>query len=268
MTIATAIPPIAIVNGQAMTDLPTDLYIPPDAMKVFLEAFEGPLDLLLYLIRKQNLDILDIPIAKITEQYMEYVDYIKVFSLDLAAEYLVMAAILAEIKSRLLLPKPEAAAQPEEDPRALLIRRLQEYERYKQAALAINDLPRIERDIFTLAIHHEPLDLPVRLPTISLQDLILAFAGVLKRIEFSENHLITLEAISVREKMTYILETIQTTPHCLFTTLFNLTTEGRRGVIVTFLAMLELAKEGLIEFIQTTVFGPIYLTPARAGINT
>ncbi|OGT54708.1 MAG: hypothetical protein A3F43_05900 [Gammaproteobacteria bacterium RIFCSPHIGHO2_12_FULL_42_10] len=257
--------PIALIRGQAYTDLPADLYIPPDAMKVFLEAFEGPLDLLLYLIRKQNLDILDIPIAKVTEQYMEYVDYMKTLSLDLAAEYLVMAAILAEIKSRLLLPKKENPDTAEEaDPRAALVRRLQEYERYKQVSLALDNMPRAERDFFTVNIDRNAIAIPVVLPNIALQDLVRALGEVLKRTEFSTNHHVILDALSVREKMTYILDSIQKTPYCPFNILFQLA-EGRLGVVVTFLAMLELLKEGYIQFVQATAFGPIYLTPTQSS---
>ena len=251
--------PIALVKGEAYTTLPKDLYIPPDAMKVLLEAFEGPLDLLLYLIRKQNIDILDIPIADVTRQYMEYIDLMKALSFDLAAEYLVMAATLAEIKSRLLLPQPEnILGSEEDDPRALLIRRLQEYERYKKAAQDLDQLPRLERDLFDATVDSQQITIDIPLPKVTIQEITYVLAMLLKRAEFSANHQITLDTLSVREKMTHILETIQTHPHCLFTALFKIE-EGRLGVVVTFLAMLELLKEGLIGFIQASAFGPIYL---------
>jgi segregation and condensation protein A len=258
------ITPFATVKGQAVLDLPKDLYIPPDAMKVFLEAFEGPLDFLLYLIRKQNLDILDIPVAAVTRQYMEYIEFMQELSLELAAEYLVMAAILAEIKSRMLLPVVSDPENPEEDPRAELVRRLQEYERYKQAAEDMEKLPRLERDLFAVQADSSQITVDKPLPTVSMQELVLALMEVIKRAELSTSHQVRLDALSVREKMTHILNTIQTNDHCLFTTLFNLR-EGRLGVVVTFLAMLELLKEGLIEFIQATAFAPIYLKPRAAG---
>jgi segregation and condensation protein A len=252
--------PIATVRGQAIVDLPKDLYIPPDAMKVFLEAFEGPLDFLLYLIRKHNLDILDIPIAAVTKQYMEYIDLMQTLSLELAAEYLVMAAILAEIKSRMLLPRPADPENLEEDPRAELVRRLQEYERFKQAAEDIEKLPRDERDTFTVQADSSQISISKPLPNVELQDLIQSLAEVMQRAELSASHHVQMDALSVREKMTHILASVQDKEHCLFTGLFDLR-EGRLGVVVTFLAMLELLKEGLIEFVQTAPFAPIYLKP-------
>lgn len=250
---------IATVKGQAIVDLPKDLYIPPDAMKVFLEAFEGPLDFLLYLIRKQNIDILDIPIAAVTKQYMEYIDLMQELSLELAAEYLVMAAILAEIKSRMLLPRVADPENTEEDPRAELVRRLQEYERFKQAAEDMDKLPRLERDHFTVIADDSQIDVVRPLPKVFLPDLIKALADVMARAEHNKHHQVHLDALSVREKMTLILSSIQdSTEHCLFTNLFNLE-EGRMGIVVTFLAMLELLKQGLIEFIQAGAFAPIYL---------
>lgn len=251
------IAPIATIKGQAILDLPKDLYIPPDAMKVFLDAFEGPLDFLLYLIRKQNLDILDIPIASVTKQYMEYIDLMQDLSLELAAEYLVMAAILAEIKSRMLLPKPDPESN-EEDPRAELVKRLQEYERYKQAGENLNALPQLDRDIFSVAADSNTISIDKPQPKVVLDDLVQALMDVLKRAELSATHHIQLDALSVREKMTHILTSIRDREHCLFTSLFDLS-EGRLGVVVTFLAMLELLKEALIEFIQPTPFAPIYL---------
>jgi len=252
-------PIVATVLGQAFTDLPKDLYIPPEAMQVFLEAFEGPLDLLLYLIKKQNLDILNIPIAEITRQYMEYVELMKTVSLELAAEYLVMAAILAEIKSRLLLPKLENTDETgEEDPRAELIRRLQEYERFKLAAEKLDKLPRQGRDTFVAgaSINDEVFEKPK--PEVSFKELILAFAAVLKRAEHHTNHEIALEPLSVRDRMMRILTLLENKTFITFSSVFTLT-EGRLGVVVTFLAMLELLKDNLIEFVQTTPFGPIHL---------
>jgi len=248
---------IARVQGQALTAFPKDLYIPPDAMEVFLEAFEGPLDLLLYLIKKQNLDILNIPIAEVTRQYMEYVELMKELSLELAAEYLVMAALLAEIKSRMLLPRPEST-EIEEDPRAELIRRLQEYERFKKAAQDLDTLPRQGRDTFVTLVQTDELTIDKPQPTVSLQDLLLALADVLKRVELNAKHQIQLEPLSVRERMSIILSSLTNKEFITFSSAFT-TTEGRRGVIVTFLAMLELLKDHLIEFVQTTPFGPIHL---------
>jgi segregation and condensation protein A len=255
--------PIATVNGEAMIDLPKDLYIPPDAMKVFLEAFEGPLDLLLYLIRKQNLDILNIPIAEVTRQYVEYIDLMKDLSLDLAAEYLVMAALLAEIKSRMLLPRPENPLDNEEDPRQELIRRLQEYERYKDASLKLDMLPRDERDTFTASAFPLVTEQEKPVPQIVLPDLLSALMSVLKQAEMNTKHLVKGETISVRDKMTYILSSLSDQDHFPFTGLFKLN-EGRLGIVVTFLAMLELLKESLIEFVQAAPFAPIYVKPKAA----
>jgi len=253
--------PIALVQGQAFLNMPKDLYIPPDAMEVFLDAFEGPLDLLLYLIKKQNLDILDIPIAEITRQYMVYVDLMKEISLELAAEYLVMAAILAEIKSRMLLPRAPTVEGIEEDPRAELIRRLQEYERFKKVALEIDALPRLGRDTFATDIHIDDSLFEKPLPELELKELILAFADVLKRIDLHASHQIQMETLSIRERMTIILTSLQETEFVPFSNLFTVA-EGRLGVVVTFLAMLELLKDHLIEFVQTTPFGPIHLKAA------
>jgi segregation and condensation protein A len=255
--------PIATVKGQAIIDLPKDLYIPPDAMKVFLEAFEGPLDFLLYLIRKQNIDILDIPIATVTRQYMEYIELMQELSLELAAEYLVMAAILAEIKSRMLLPGPTEAEHTENDPRAELIRRLQEYERYKQAAEDLDNLPREERDFFIVQADVSQISVKKNLPNTSLYDLLYALTDVLRRAKLHTSHSIPLDALSVREKMTHILASVQDKDHYLFTSLFNLK-EGRLGIVVTFLAMLELLKQGLIELVQAAPFAPIYLKAKAA----
>jgi segregation and condensation protein A len=254
--------PIARVHGQAFTTLPQDLYIPPDAMEVFLEAFEGPLDLLLYLIKKQNIDILNIPIAEVTRQYMKYVEIMKTLSLALAAEYLVMAAILAEIKSRMLLPRSENIVGTEEDPRAELIRRLQEYERFKKAAAAIDCIPRQGRDTFAVSTPTNDQVFEKPKPTVSLQELLLALAGVLHRSSLKESHPIHRETLSVRERMTAILTALQKKEFVNFSSLFTFA-EGRLGVVVTFLAMLELLKDNLIEFVQTAAFGPIHLKTAR-----
>ena len=252
--------PIALVKGQAVVDLPKDLYIPPDAMKVLLDAFEGPLDFLLYLIRKQNIDVLDIPIASVTRQYMEYIDLMQDLSLELAAEYLVMAAILAEIKSRMLLPRIVNEDNEEEDPRAELVRRLQEYERFKQAAENLDKLPREERDTHTAEIDSSEIAVEKPQPTVSMQELLRSLVDVLKRTELKTNHHIQLDALSVREKMSFILESVQHEEHVLFSSLFNLQ-EGRLGIVVTFLAMLELLKQHMIEFVQAAAFAPIYLQP-------
>jgi segregation and condensation protein A len=250
--------PIAVVEGEPLTALPKDLYIPPDALEVFLDAFEGPLDLLLYLIKKQNLDILNIPIAQITAQYMGYIAMMESLRLELAAEYLVMAAMLAEIKSRMLLPRVESEDEDDTDPRAELIRRLQEYERFKLAAEDIDALPRTGRDVFPTAVEPPVLKQERPQPEVSLQDLLLAFKDVVVRTEMHRHHNIDREALSVRERMTNILDVIHIGDFCEFATLFN-PEEGRLGVVVTFLAMLELSKESLIDIVQSEPFAPIYL---------
>jgi segregation and condensation protein A len=253
------VPPLATVHGQAVNDLPTDLYIPPDAMKVLLDTFEGPLDFLLYLIRKQNLEILDIPIADVTKQYMEYIDLMKELSLDLASEYLVMAAILAEIKSRMLLPRQTDPENPEADPRAELVRRLQEYERFKQAAEDIDRLERLERDNFTVEAGSDEISGEKPQPTVHLNEILKALGEVLKRAKLHAKHQVHIETLSVREKMTHILDQLQSQEHVEFIRLFNLE-EGKLGVVVTFLGMLELLKQGLIDFVQASLFAPIYIT--------
>jgi len=250
--------PFAMVQGEAWSALPKDLYIPPDALEVFLDAFEGPLDLLLYLIKRQNLDILDIPIAEITKQYMEYVDLMKELRLELAAEYLVMAAMLAEIKSRMLLPRQDELGEEEGDPRAELIRRLQEYERYKQAAEDIESLPRIGRDIFQseVAVPHRSDERAP--PDVDMKELLLALRDVLHRADMFTNHQIQMETLSVREKMSLVLESVNADTFTEFTQLFKIE-EGRLGVVVTFLAILELIKGSLLEIIQTEAFGVIHV---------
>ncbi len=250
--------PLAVVRGEPVLQMPQDLYIPPDALEVILDAFEGPLDLLLYLIRRQNLDILDIPVAEITRQYIDYIDLMQDMRLELAAEYLVMAAILAEIKSRLLLPRPPDADQIEDDPRAELVRRLQEYERFKQAAADIDALPRLERDT-SPATAFLPERNVIRLPPpVDMRELLLAMKDVMKRAELFSHHAIKRETLSVRERMSAVLNTLGNGQFHAFETLFTLE-EGRLGVIVTFLAMLELAKELLVEIMQAESLGPIYI---------
>ena len=249
-------PAFAIVNGTPFNQLPDDLYIPPDALEVFLDLFEGPLDLLLYLIRRQNLDIVNIPIAQITHQYITYIQIMGVLNLELAAEYLVMAALLAEIKSRMLLPRQSEEDDDEEDPRATLIRRLQEYECIKDAAEEIDLLPRVERDIFAIDVDVSALNIEQQLPDIRLRDMLLAFQDVLKRVDQLSHHQITKEALSVRERMATILEYLKGENSLLFSQLF-IRKEGRSGVVVSFLAILELGKEGLIEIIQSEPFTEI-----------
>ncbi|MGR9053297.1 MAG: segregation and condensation protein A [Gammaproteobacteria bacterium] len=250
---------LAIVQGAPFREFPEDLYIPPDALRVFLETFEGPLDLLLYLIRRQNLDILDIPIAQITKQYIGYIDMMTELQLELAAEYLVMAALLAEIKSRMLLPRQPVAEDEETDPRADLIRRLQEYEQIKSAAEAIDDLPRLERDIFIPEVDVSAIEIQRPLPDVQLKEMLLALKEVLKRAEQLSHHQIVKEPLSVRERMTAILERLKNAERLLFTSLFVIA-EGRQGVVVSFLAVLELGKEGLINIVQPEPFSELFVT--------
>jgi len=254
--------PLAVVRGRALETLPKDLYIPPEALEVILEAFEGPLDLLLYLIRKENLDILDIPIADITRQYVEYIELMQVMQLELAGEYLVMSAMLAEIKSRMLLPRPPSAEEGEEDdPRAELVRRLQEYERYKQAAEDIDALPQLGRDVFQAHADgpdHRPVRLP---PEVDLKDLIAAFQQVMQRASMYAHHHVQMESLSVRERMSSILGRVSASGFTAFSDLFTLE-EGRMGVVVSFLAVLELVKESLIELTQSEPFAPIHVKAA------
>jgi segregation and condensation protein A len=257
-------PAFAIVNGAPFNKLPDDLYIPPDALEVFLDLFEGPLDLLLYLIRRQNLDIVNIPIAQITHQYIAYIQIMGELNLELAAEYLVMAALLAEIKSRMLLPRQSEDDGDEEDPRATLIRRLQEYECIKAAAEEMDFLPRVERDIFAIDVDISPLDVEQQLPDIQLKDMLLAFQDVLKRADQHSHHQITKEALSVRERMATILANLKGKNSLLFSQLF-IRKEGRPGVVVSFLAILELGKEGLIEIIQSEPFTEIRVRNASSS---
>ncbi len=250
--------PFAIVMGKTLTEFPKDLYIPPQALAVFLEAFEGPLDLLLYLIKRQNLDILEIDVSRITEQYMEYVDLMDAMQFELAAEYLLMAAMLAEIKSRMLLPRATAMDDEEEDPRAQLIRRLQEYERFKKAAEDIEELPRVERDTWVGSAQLPELHRSRPEPDVDLRELMLALGEVLRRADMFASHHIQREALSTRERMSEVLERLAGQQFVPFVSLFRVS-EGRLGVVVTFLALMELIKEALVEIVQTENFGPIHV---------
>ncbi len=252
--------PFAVVQGAPVTELPHDLYIPPDALEVFLEAFAGPLDLLLYLIKRQNLDILDIPIAKITQQYMEYVEVMKELKLELAAEYLVMAAMLAEIKSRMLLPRP-VEVEEEDDPRAELVRRLQEYERFKQAAEDLNMLPRLGRDVFQADADAPDVKVIRPQPAVDLKELLLAMKDVMGRAEMFSHHHIQREPLSVRERMSQVLSSLNSESFTDFTELF-LPQEGRLGVVVTFVAIMELMKDSLIELVQAEPYGQFHVKAA------
>ena len=253
--------PFAVVQGEPLSEIPTDLYIPPEALKVFLEAFEGPLDFLLYLIKRQNLDIVNIPIAQITEQYMRYIDLMDDLQLDLAGEYLLMAAMLAEIKSRMLLPRHVEDAEDEDDPRAELVRRLQEYERYKQAAEDIDALPRYEREIFGTIVEFPDRKSSQQEPDVSMDSLLRMFAEVLARADMYTHHRIQREALSVRERMTMVLDKINAEDFIDFRELFAVE-EGRGGVIIALLAILELLKSSLVEMVQNEINGPIYIKAA------
>lgn len=255
---------VALVRGKVYRDLPTDLYVPPDALEVFLEAFEGPMDLLLYLIRRQNIDILDIQVSEITEQYMRHIELMKVLNLDLAGEYLVMAATLAEIKSRMLLAQPGDEDEPEEDPRETLIRRLQDYERLKEAAGRLDELPRLERDLHTAhAVKPEPVKRHAH-PTVDLKEVLVALADVLKRAELHKRHTVPREGLSVRERMTDVLSRVSgQTGLVPFASLFDLG-EGRSGIVVTFLALMELLRDALIDLVQSEPFAPIYVRAPQA----
>lgn len=253
--------PYALVQGEAMTQLPTDLYIPPDALEVFLETFEGPLDLLLYLIRKQNLDILDIPIAEITAQYVSYIELMEELQLELAAEYLLMAAMLAEIKSRMLLPRPQTEEEEEMDPRAELVRRLQEYERYRKAAEQINELPRVGRDIYLVEVVHQAEPVKAAPPNVNLVDLLDAFKKVMDRADMNKHHHVTRELLSVRERMTQVLARVTSDKFTSFESLFDIK-EGRLGLVVTFMAILELLKESLLVVVQPEPYAPIHVKAA------
>lgn len=256
----TTLETVATVRGDALTEFPTDLYIPPDALEVFLETFEGPLDLLLYLIRKQNLDILDIPIAEITRQYVAYIDLMQELRLELAAEYLLMAATLAEIKSRMLLPRPEMLVE-EADPRAELVRRLQEYERYRRAGEDLDRLPRMERELYLVEADSGHLPRKKVEPTVSLFDLLDAFKEVVKRAELYRHHRVTREPLSVRDRMTQIMARVNAESFMSFEAMFD-PSEGRMGLVVSFMAVLELLKESLIVLIQQEPYAPIHVKAA------
>lgn len=261
--------PLALVRGEPVLQIPQDLYIPPDALAVILDAFEGPLDLLLYLIRRQNLDILDIPVAEVTRQYIEYIQVMRELRFELAAEYLLMAAILAEIKSRMLLPRPPAENGEEEDPRADLARRLQEYERFKRAAEDLDALPRLERDTVTAAAHVEDRQVVRQPPPVDLKEMLLALRDVLKRADLFSHHAIRREALSVRQRMSEVLNQLEDGAFRNFVELFD-PREGRLGVVVTFLSILELAKEQLLEIVQESPGAQIYvrsMSLAAAGID-
>jgi segregation and condensation protein A len=258
--------PFAVVEGQPIIEMPRDLYIPPQALEVFLEAFEGPLDMLLYLIRRQNLDILDIPIAEITRQYMRYIELMQVLQLELAGEYLLMAATLAEVKSRMLLPRVGMDdASEEADPRAELVRRLQEYERFKRAAEGIDRMPRLDRDTWVASaelVDRKVVRIP---PQVTLQEMLSAFQEVLSRSDMFAHHHVQREPLSVRQRMTDVLASLQTSAFVDFVRLFT-AEEGRRGVTVTFVAILELLREGLIEIVQSEAYAPLHVrlgNPAR-----
>ncbi|MCP4767503.1 MAG: segregation/condensation protein A [Gammaproteobacteria bacterium] len=249
--------PFALVQGEPLTVIPQDLYIPPDALLVFLEAFEGPLDLLLYLIKRQNVDILNIPIAAVTKQYMEYIHLMDNLELELAAEYLVMASMLAEIKSRMLLPRP-IEADDEDDPRAELVRRLQEYEQFKKAAEDLDAFDRLEREIHLTSIDIPKLDIDVPVPEVNLADLMSAFRDVVNRAEQFASHHVDREPLSVRERMVIVLDRINADEFTSFIDFFD-PREGRMGVVVSFIAILELLKESLIELVQSKPYAPIYV---------
>ena len=250
--------PFALVQGVPVTEVPHDLYIPPDALEVILEAFEGPLDLLLYLIRRQNLDILDIPLTEITRQYIEYIEMLQDMQFELAAEYLVMAAILGEIKSRMLLPRPVSDDGEEADPRAELVRRLQEYERFKQAAEDLDELPREGRDFSLVEAFVEDRNVVRIPPAVELGEILAALKDVMSRAELFSHHQISVEPLSVRERMSRILDTLRANPFIEFHRLFD-PEEGRMGVVVSFLALMELTREQLVDMVQNEPFGQIYV---------
>jgi segregation and condensation protein A len=257
--------PFAVVNGERITQLPRDLYIPPQALEIFLEAFEGPLDLLLYLIRRQNVDILNIPIAEITRQYTHYIELMQDLQLELAGEYLVMAATLAEIKSRMLLPRPPGESDDsEQDPRAELVRRLQEYERFKRAAADIDAMPRLERDVWQASAELRDRPLARSLPQVTLQEMLLAFNEVAARAAMFAHHHVRREPLSVRERMSNILAALEQGSFVEFGRLFT-AEEGRAGVTVSFIAILELMREGLIEIMQTEAYAPLHVRAAAAN---
>jgi segregation and condensation protein A len=253
-------PKLAVIDGRNVTELPHDLYIPPDALEVFLETFEGPLDLLLYLIRKQNIDILDIPIAEVTRQYMAYIELMQLTKLELAGEYLLMAAVLAEIKSRMLLPRP-SVEQDEEDPRAELVRRLQEYERYRKVAEDLESRPRVGRDIQVVVVDFNAKPVQRVEPNVTLFELMDAFKRVMQRAEHYRHHHVLRERLSVRERMSQILSRVDSEQFVAFDDLFDVN-EGKMGLVVTFLAVLELLKEALLVVVQAEPFASIHVKAA------
>jgi segregation and condensation protein A len=257
--------PLALVYGQPVLEFPHDLYIPPDALEVFLEQFEGPLDLLLYLIRKENINVLDIPMAKLTAQYLEYVEIMRTRSLELAAEYLLMAAMLIEIKSRMLLPRP-ASIDVEQDPRAELVRRLLEYERMKQAAQRLNELPQAGRDFGIVQVLFEQSG-EAQLPEVDAEDLRGAWLALLARASVNRHHRITREQLSVREHMSRVLRKLQEAKYIEFSELFD-AHDGVAVLVVTLLALLELARESLVELTQQAAYAPIYVRLKTGHLTT
>ncbi len=258
--------PFAIVDGEPITVMPRDLYIPPQALEVFLEAFEGPLDLLLYLIRRQNLDVLDIPIADITRQYMEYIQLMQELDLELAGEYLLMAAMLAEIKSRMLLPRSQFDAGEEDDPRAELVRRLQEYERFKRAAEDIDRLDRLDRDVYQATAELTNRHVIRLLPEVTLQEMLVAFKDVVQRATMFEHLHVQRETLSVRQRMSDVLAMLEDSALVEFVKLFR-PEEGRLGVCVTFAALLELLREGLIDVVQAEPYAPLHVRRADRNLD-
>ena len=254
--------PFAIVDGEPVTVMPRDLYIPPQALEVFLEAFEGPLDLLLYLIRRQNLDVLDIPIADITRQYMEYIQLMQELDLELAGEYLLMAAMLAEIKSRMLLPRSQHDGEEEDDPRAELVRRLQEYERFKRAAEDIDALDRLDRDVYQATVELTNRHVVRLVPEVTLQEMLVAFKDVVQRATMFAHLHVRRETLSVRQRMSEVLAMLEDSALVEFVNLFR-PEEGRLGVCVTFAALLELLREGLIDVVQAEPYAPLHVRRAE-----
>ena len=242
--------------GPSIIEAPKDLYIPPNALEIFLEAFEGPLDLLLYMIKRQNLNILEINVAEITHQYMSYIHLMEIMQLELVSEYLLMAAMLAEIKSRMLLPKEKEIE--EDDPRAALILRLQEYERFKKAAEDIDSLPRLERDNFVATAENPDIKIIKKYPEVAIQEILIAMSSVLQRVDMHEHHKIKLDMISTRERMSRILSSLNNENFISFSNLFDLS-EGRAGVVGTFLAIMELIRESMVEIVQSESYAPIYI---------
>ena len=255
--------PFAILKGEPVHSIPQDLYIPPDALEVILEAFEGPLDLLLYLIRREGVSIVEIPIFDITRQYVAYIEMMSVLKLELAAEYLLMAAILAEIKSRMLIPRPQEAEVEEEDPRSELIRRLQEYERFKAAAIDLDQLKRLDRDVHEVDVDTSQIKVNRVYPEVDIQDVLNAFKDVLKRIDQNAHHHIKREPLSVRERMSRILGILKDRSMVPFGALFE-AAEGRAGAVVSLLAILEMSKERILEIIQDEPLGPLHVRQMAA----